>query len=236
MKFPLTKTRALLSLVIFLIPLYVRAQSPDSAEPAAPPSSTGNAGKKPAPRPHRVFTNDDIPSRTPGNSTPEIEARLQQLNLCDRACFAQVFKDSQQAFRQRYNYSYPFSGKDDHAFEDAILGRMASLRGNSEWQTLLRNALIAKDAFCRQSSAAQQQSARDRRNDRPVTSADIAAEADAAAAAAKDARPMPNYNSASSAIIGYKFKIEKDFLLAAIVLYKYFEIVRPGCSVNASEE
>jgi len=85
------------------MPFSVVAQSPE-------PSQTSD-DKKPAPRSHRVLTNDDIPSRTPGNSTPEIEARLRQLNLCDRACFSQVFKDSQMGFRQRYHYPIPFRAK-----------------------------------------------------------------------------------------------------------------------------
>ena len=223
--------RSLACLGFLLIPFTAAAQSPDSSQ-AGETTTSGTAAKRPAPRSHRVLTNDDIPSRTPGNSTPEIEARLQQLNLCDRACFAQVFKDSQMAFRQRYNYPSPFSDKDDHAFQDAILGRMAALRRNSEWQTLLRNALIAKDAYCRRSAAEQQSAARDRANGRPITSADIAAEE----AAAKDAVPIPNYNTATSAIITYKFKIEKDFLLAAIVLYKYFEITKQDCSSIAYDE
>jgi len=223
--------QALACLGFLLIPSASVAQSPDSSQ-AGDTNAPTTTAKKSAPHSHRVLTNDDIPSRTPGNSTPEIEARLQQLNLCDRACFAQVFKDSQMAFRQRYKYSYPFSDKDDHAFQDAILGRMATLRGNAEWQTLLRNALIAKDAYCRRSAEDQQNAARDRASGRPITSADIAAEE----AAAKDVRPIPNYNTATSAIIAYKFKIEKDFLLAAIVLYKYFEVVHQDCSSIAYDE
>jgi hypothetical protein len=215
-----------------LMPFSLFAQAQNSSPPAAANSSPTNTDKKTLPRTRRVFTNDDIPSRTPGNSTPEIEARLQQLNLCDRACFAQVFKDSQMSFRQRYNYPYPFSDKDDHAFEDAILSRMASLRGNSEWQTLLRNALIAKDAYCRGSAAEQQRVARERASGRPITSADIAADE----ANAKDVRPIPNYGAATSAIISYKFKVEKDFLLAAIILYKYFEITKQNCSSIAYNE
>jgi len=208
------------------MPFSVYAQSSNSSLPPAPQSSSADADKKPLPRPHRVITNDEIPSRTMPNSTPEIEARLEQFNLCNRSCFAQVFKDSQLAFRQRYNYPYPFSNKDDRAFEDAILGRMETLRHNTEWQTILRNALIAQDAYCRNANAYQEKQARERANGRPITSADIAAEY----AASKDARPIPNYDAATSAMIGYKFKIEKDFLLAAIVLYKYFEIVHTSCS------
>lgn len=221
---PAKFAQSLACLGFLLVPSTAVAQSPDSSQAGEANAST--TAKKPASRSHRVFTNDDIPSRTPGNSTPEIEGRLQQLNLCDRACFAQVFKDSQMAFRQRYNYPYPFSDKDGHAFQDAILGRMATLSRDAEWQTLLRNALIAKDAYCRRSAEEQQNAVRDRANGRPITSADIFAEE----AAAKGAVPIPNYNTATSAIIAYKFKIEKDFLLAAIVLYKYFEITKQDCS------
>ncbi len=198
------------------LPLLALGQSQDAQQPPVPE-------KKPA---HRVITNDDIPSRTPLNSTPEIEARLAQLNLCDHACFAQVFKDSQLAFRQRYNYPYPFSSKDDHAFEDAILSRMDSLGHNAEWQTLLRNALIAQDAYCRNYTEEQQHAAQQRIGGKPITHADLEAEENAA----KDARTVPNYGAATSAIISYKFKIEKDPLLAAIVLYKYFEIVKSACN------
>jgi len=115
---------------LLLIPFIAVAQSPDSSQ-AGETNASGATAKKPAPRSHRVLTNDDIPSRTPGNSTPEIEARLQQLNLCDRACFAQVFKDSQMAFRQRYNYPSPFSDKNDHAFQTpswAAWPRFAAIR------------------------------------------------------------------------------------------------------------
>lgn len=218
--------RTFLLMGVLLIPCSVHAQSADSPQSSASPLSSADADKNPAPRLHRVITNDEIPSRTVPNSTPEIEARLEQLNLCDHACFAQVFKDSQMGFRQRYHYPYPFSSKDDHAFEDAILGRMGALRHNAEWQTMLRNALIAQDAYCRNANAYQEKQAREHASGRPITSADIAAED----AASKDAKPIPNYGAATSAIISYKFKIEKDFLLAAIVLYKYFEIVHAPCS------
>lgn len=228
MKFALWSKRArtVSSLGFLLVASTLGAQSPDATQPPALQSPPADADKKPAPHPHRVITNDDIPSRTVPNSTPEIEARLEQLNLCDRTCFAQVFKDSQLAFRQRYNYPYPFSNKDDHAFEDAILGRMEALRHNAEWQSLLRNALIAQDFYCRNANAYQEKQARERANRRPINSADITAEE----AASKDAKPGPNYGSATSAIISYKFKIEKDFLLSAVVLYKYFEIVKTPCS------
>jgi len=229
---PSVRAQTLFCLGCLLIPFSMAAQSPEPSQASAPQSSAPAADKKPASRAHRVLTNDDIPSRTPGNSTPEIEAHLHQLNLCDRACFAQVFKDSQMSFRPRYRYSYPFSDKDDHAFEDAIVSRMASLRTNSEWQTLLRNALIAKDAYCRRSTEEQQRAARERASGRPITAADVAADE----AATKEAVPAPNYNAATSAIIAYKFKIEKDFLLAAIVLYKYFEITKQDCSSISYDE
>jgi hypothetical protein len=200
----------------FLGAHFAVCQSQDASPQAAPE-------KKPA---HRVITNDEIPSRTPGNSTPEIEARLAQLNLCDHACFAQVFKDSQLAFRQRYHYPYPFSSRDDHAFEDAILNRMDSLHHNPDWQMLLRNALIAQDGFCRNYTEEQQRSAQQRASGKPITHSDLAAEE----TAAKDSRSIPNYGASTSAIINYKFKIEKDPLLASIVLYKYFEIVKSACN------
>ena len=222
MKFGFTYRFSFALAACFLAPMYARCQSPDSQQPSAPE-------KKPA---HRVITNDDIPARTPANSTPEIEARLARLNLCDRVCFAQVFKDSQQAFRQRYRYPYPFSSQDDHAFEDAILNRMDSLRHNAEWQTLLRNALIAQEAFCRNYSEEQQRSTQQRLSGKPITQADLAAEE----AAAKDARPIPNYGAATSAIINYKFKIEKDPLLASIILYKYFELVKSACNTYPPTE
>src|SRR5207248_8411486 len=132
---------------------------------------------------------------------------------------AQVFKDSQMSFRQRYRYSYPFSDKDDHAFEDAILSRMASLRANSEWQTLLRNALIAKDAYCRSSTEEQQRAARERASGRPITSADVAADE----AAAKDAAPppAPSHNAATSGLTAYTIKTGNDVLLQVLLLYHY---------------
>jgi len=55
-------------------------------------------------------------------------------------------------------------------------------------------------------------------------------------AAAKRHQACASYDAATSALIGYKFRVEKDFLLAAIVLYKYFEIVKPGCSSIAFNE
>jgi len=216
MKFALFRELSFAFSACLFLPLSVWSQSQDV--PQSPASE-----KKPV---HRVLTNDDIPSRTPPNSTPEIEARLAQLNFCDHACFAQVFKDSQLAFRQRYNYPYSFSSKDDNAFQDAILNRMDSLRHNSEWQTLLRNALIAQDGYCRNYTEEQQHAAQQRIGGKPITHADLAGED----AAAKDARPTPNYGAATSAIISYKFKIEKDPLLASIALYKYFEIVKSACN------
>ena len=135
------------------------------------------------------------------------------------------------AFRQRYNYPYPFSNKDDRAFEDAILNRMDSLRHNAEWQTLLRNALLAQAASCRSRNAYQEKQARERASGQPITARDLAEEE----ATGKNTPSNPNYGAATSAIIAYKFKIEKDFLLAAIVLYKYFEIVKTPCSSYPAE-
>lgn len=216
MKFAFIARLSFTLAVCLLVPDFAVCQTQDSPQSAAPE-------KKPA---HRVITNDEIPSRMPPNSTPEIEARLAQLNLCDHACFAQVFKDSQIAFRRRNNYPYPFSSKEDHVFEDALLNRLDSLRHNPDWQTLLRNALIAQDGYCRDYAEEQQRFAQQRRSGKPITHADLAAEE----AAAKGARPTPNYGAATSAIISYKFKIEKDPLLASIVLYKYFEIVKSSCN------
>jgi hypothetical protein len=214
-----------------IFPAGVVAQSSDSSQPQnqAPQTSSARSDNKQSQRPHRVITNDDIPSRTVPNSTPGTEARLEQLNQCDHACFAQVFKDSQLAFRQRYNYPYPFSSKDDHAFEDAIVNRLTALRKNAEWQTLLRNALLGKEYYCktRDTSSAQAQSGK------PITARDIAEEE----SRPKPAERHPNYGEATSAIIKYKFAVEqKDPLLAAIVLYKYFEIVKADCSGYSASE
>jgi len=95
-----------------------------------------------------------------------------------------------------------------------------------DWQILLRNALIAQDAYCRNYNEEQQRSSQQRNSGKPITHADLAAEEPTA----KDPRPVPNYGAATSAIISYKFKIEKDPLLASIVLYKYFEIVKSACN------
>ena len=212
------------------------AQSPDSSQPKNQPSQTPSpdTNKQPSTHAPRVITNDDIPSRTVPNSTPLAEERRKQLNQCDRTCFAQVFKDSQAAFRQRYHYPFPYSTKDDQVFEDAIVNRMDYLRSNAEWQSLLRNALVAQELYCKSSNAYQQKLDLQRASGTPITSRDIAEEE----SADKTAPPhSPNYNSATSAIIQYKFQVEKkDPLLAVIVLNRYFEILKTSCSNLNSEE
>jgi len=212
------------------------AQSPDSSQLKNPLSQTPSpdANKAPSPQAHRVITNDDIPSRTVPNSTPLAEERRKRLNQCDRTCFAQVFKDSQAAFRQRYHYPFPYSTKDDQVFEDAIVNRMGYLRANAEWQTLLRNALVAQELHCISSNAYQQKLDLQRASGTPITSRDIAEEE----SADKTAPPrVPSYNSATSAILQYKFQVEKkDPLLAVITLNKYFEIIKTSCSYLNGEE
>jgi len=217
------------ALFMFALAISTRAQAPPPQETT--PSS--DSDKKNAPQIHRVITNDDIPSRTVPNSTPQAEERRKRLNQCDRTCFAQVFKDAQLAFRQRYNYPYPYSDKADRAFEDAILNRMDYLRGNAEWQTLLRNALVSQELSCKSSNAYQQKTDRQRASGKPLTPQDISEEETTNNTSSK----LPNYNSASSAIIQYKFQVErKDPLLGVIVLYKYFEIIKTPCSSLSAEE
>jgi hypothetical protein len=212
------------------------AQSPDSSQLKNQPTQTSSpdTNKPPSSQAHRVITNDDIPSRTVPNSTPLAEERRKRLNQCDRTCFAQVFKDSQSAFRQRYHYPFPYSTKDDQLFEDAIVNRMNYLRGNAEWQTLLRNALVAQELHCKSSNAYQQKLDLQRASGTPITSRDIAEEE----STDKTTPPRsPNYNSATSAILQYKFQVEKkDPLLAVIVLNKYFEILKTSCSNLNGEE
>jgi hypothetical protein len=108
------------------------SSGPQQAAPHAPTVA------KPAPRPKRVFTNDDLQGKgsilfpTQG----DIGIDIDQLNYCDRACFEQV--------RQAARIPAGASSQWKHDLLDGI----EKIKADGQWQAMLVDLARMKDKYC----------------------------------------------------------------------------------------
>jgi hypothetical protein len=114
--------------------------------PAAPPSGTApdqpqassSPDAKPAPRPKRVFTNDDLDGK--GSilfpNQGEIGIDIDELNYCDRACFEQV----RQAAR--------IPAGAGSQWKHDLLNGIEKIKADGQWQAMLVDLARVKTKYC----------------------------------------------------------------------------------------
>jgi hypothetical protein len=195
------------------------AQAPVKKDPAGSVTDAA-AAKTNSPKPHRVFTNDDFSSSSSVPIAPGARRRLKQLNRCDRTCFNEVKK---QAIQFGYITVFPRSTREE--MDDRLANDIEELHSDPKWQRLLLEMISADLDFC-----AMQQKTPAPQEDTPPhtpTRREILEEEERA----KNPRQVPasNRNSASSAVINYRFKLNPDPLKASLMVHQYMDQLHQDC-------
>ncbi len=189
-------------------------KDPASTAPAAPASKTN------PPKPHRVFTNDDLSSGSGIPVPPGARRRLKQLNRCDRTCFNEVKK---QAISFGYITVFPRSTREE--MDDRLANYIEDLHNDPQWQRLLLEMVSSHIESCsaRQRDAAQP----DDTPPRTPTRAEILEEEKPN----RQPRPVPanTFNTTSSAVLAYRFKINPDPLKASLMVHQYMDEIHRDC-------
>jgi hypothetical protein len=196
-------------------------QEPAKKEPAATTPVAAAATKAKAPKSHRVFTNDDFSSSSNIPVAPGARRRLKKLNRCDRTCFVEVEK---QALGWGYTTAFPRSTT--HDMEDRLANDIEELQNDPKWQRLLLEMISAHIDSCllRQKTPPPD----DTPSDTP-TRGEILDEEERL----KDYRPAPgsNFNTASSAVLAYRFSSKPDPLRASLMVHQYMDEIHRDCNV-----
>jgi hypothetical protein len=206
------------------------AQDPaKKAVPVTPPASTPE--KPNSPKPHRVFTNDDLSPNSGIPIAPGARRRLKQLNRCDRTCFNEVKK---QAINYGYINAFPRSTREE--MDDRLANTIEEVRNDPKWQRLLLEMISAHIDSClmRQKYSASPENSPSYTPTRP----ELLDEEERM----KNYRPAPssNYNAANSAALSYRFRSSPDSLKQALMFHQYMDESRLDCPVvlpaGASED
>jgi len=226
---------ALIPLVFLFASLRAQARVPQSSsapsaqpQPAQDPQKKdlANAAPDPAapkkipPKPHRVFTNDDLSPNSGLPIPPGARRRLKQLNRCDHKCFLEVEK---QALGWGYSTAFPRSTRQD--MEDRLANDIEDLQHDPTWQRLLLEMISARIDSClmRQANSASQ----------PDPSPDTPARADLIdeEERMKNYRPPSsrNVNTAGSAVLSYRFNSKPDPLKASLMVHQYMDELHQQC-------
>ena len=221
-------------LTLFPVPQNTLARTPQSAD--APPAQQQTpdpakkdpapispvataAAKANAPKPHRVFTNDDFSSSSSIPIAPGANRRLKQLNRCNRTCFVEVEK---QALGWGYTTTFPRSTTRD--MEDRLANDIEDLQNDTKWQRLLLEMISAHIDSCLlrrktppPDTNPQQTPTRDELQDEEERM--------------KNYRPPPgsNFNTASSAVLAYRFSSKPDPLRASLMVHQYMDEIHRDC-------
>lgn len=219
--------RAGIAALVLSLPVCIACaqEQPASGPGDTKPAAAQAPDAKQVLRPHHVITNDDLPSRTRVGSSPEIEARLQQLNFCDHACFQEAFRESSTALHQHWPYA--FTIQENQLIEDALLQRLDRLRADEEWQNRLRNLIAAHIAYCHFSVRYQAMRSRQDATGKSVTPADLAEEE---AIDKHIPNTIPNNNAAGGAVLEYLNGFTKDPLRRALMLHQYMAQIHESCT------
>ena len=189
------------------------ASTPDPAAPAKPATA----------KPHRVFTNDDMPSTSGIPVAPGARLRLKQLNRCDRSCFVAVEK---QALNFGYQTAHPRATRKE--MEDSLVNYIEELRTDPMWQQLLLNMISSHINVC----TAGQSDAQHEGNppSRTPTRQEILDEEERM----KNNRTAPpgSYQAASSAVMDYRWRV-RDPLKASLMVYVWMDESRRDCATIA---
>jgi hypothetical protein len=200
----------------------VQPQTPDlpKKDPAATSPVAAAAAKASAPKPHRVFTNDDFSSSSSIPVAPGAHRRLKQLNRCDHTCFNEVKK---QALSFGYLTVFPRSTREE--MDDRLASDIEELQNDPKWQRLLLEMISAHIDSCllRQKTPPPD-------NDPPHTP--TRDELQDEEERMKNYRPAPgsNYNTAGSAVMSYRFNSRPDPLKASLMVHQYMDEAHRDCS------
>ncbi len=202
------------------------AQQPPAQEPAKKDSasSASGASKTNVPKPHRVFTNDDLSPSSGIPVAPGARRRLKQLNRCDRACFREVQK---QAIGWGYTTAFPRSTRQE--MEDRLADDIEELQNDPKWQGLLLVMISAHIDSC---SARQKSPPPDDSPPHTPTRAELLDEEERM----KNYRPptSSNVNAAGSAVLSYRFSSRPDPLKASLMVHQYMDELHQDCPVAPS--
>jgi hypothetical protein len=191
---------------------------------SASTASDSPASKTNAPKPHRVFTNDDLSPSSGIPIAPGARRRLKQLNRCDRTCFLEVQK---QAIGWGYATAFPRSTRQE--MEDRLANDIEELQNNPKWQRLLLEMISAHLDSC---STRQKSPPPDDSPPHTPTRAELLDEEERM----KNYRPPAagSYNAAGSAVLSYRFSIRPDPLKASLMVHQYMDELHQDCPVVSS--
>ncbi len=198
-------------------PAQQQTQDPAKKDPPAASPVAAAASKASAPKPHRVFTNDDFSSSIP--VAPGTHRRLKQLNRCDHTCFNDVKK---QALSFGYLTVFPRSTREE--MDDRLANDIEELQNDPKWQRLLLEMISSHIDSCllRQKTPPPD-------NDPPHTP--TRDELQDEQERMKNYRPPPgsNYNTAGSALMSYRFSSRPDPLKASLMVHQYLDEAHRDC-------
>lgn len=219
------------------VPLYAAAQSPDTPpaqQPAQDAAKKDSAKTPPVPvasktkdaKPHRVFTNDDLAPVSGVPIAPGARRRLKQLNRCDRTCFVAVEK---QALGWGYSTAFPRSTKQE--MEDRLANDIVELQSDHKWQQLLLEMVSAHFDYC---STRQKSAPPDDAPPHTPTRSELLEEEERM----RNPRSVPpsNWNTASSAVLAYRFSTRPDPLKASLMVHYYMDELHQDCPATQPEE
>jgi hypothetical protein len=220
-------------LAVFSLPQFTFARTPQSTDtppaqqqtpdPAkkdpAQTSPVAAAAKANAPKPHRVFTNDDFSSSSSIPIAPGANRRLKQLNRCGHTGFNDVKK---QAINFGYLTAFPRSTREE--MDDRLANDIEELQNDPKWQRLLLEMISAHIDSCLlrrktppPDTDPQQTPTRDELQDEEERM--------------KNYRPPPgsNFNTAGSAVLAYRFSSNPDPLRASLMVHQYMDEIHRDC-------
>lgn len=199
-------------------PTQQQTQDPAKRDPAATTPVAAAAAKASAPKPHRVFTNDDFSSSSTIPVAPGARRRLKQLNRCDHTCFNEVKK---QALNFGYLTVFPRSTREE--MDDRLANDIEELQNDPKWQRLLLEMISSHIDHC-----LLRQKGPPADNNQPPTRDELQDEEERM----KNYRPPPgsNYNTAGSALMSYRFNSRPDPLKASLMVHQYMDEAHRDCS------
>lgn len=196
-----------------------QTQDPPKKDPVPTSPVAAAAAKANAPKPHRVFTNDDFSSSSNMPIAPGANRRLKQLNRCNRTCFVEVEK---QALGWGYSTAFPKSTTRD--MEDRLANHIEELQNDPKWQRLLLEMISAHIDYClvRRKPTPPDDSS---------TETPARGELQDQEEQMKNYRPPPgsNFGAAGSAVIAYRFSSNPDPLKASLMVHQYMDEVHRDC-------
>jgi hypothetical protein len=193
-------------------------QDPKKKDPTgAGPDSA--APRTNLPKPHRVFTNDDLSPSSGIPIPPGARRRLKQLNRCDRTCFNDVKK---QAISFGYITVFPRSTREE--MDDRLANDIEELQHDPKWQRLLLEMISARIDAC---AARLMNPPPDNPPRHTPTRPELLDEEERM----KNYRPPSsrNANAAGSAVLSYRFNTRPDPLKASLMVHQYMDELHQEC-------